>query len=309
MVRAGARGAWLTRADDLSPEDADALEQALLTVIDTIGEPEACGISERRMKEVLWDTYFDAQAAVDQLLQEKEREDAQARKQAGEYSRDGGRDGATASADAVRAPGAASGRPQARTTGEPGPPAGAPHAPANQATDTHATRADAGHSREPAAAPPVAPPAQAAPAPSPAPRKPLSKLQQKMQANRLKKAGAAPGGASPAPSGSATPPAPAEQAPPPPVSTAPSGARIADLFPAPNDVAELRSRRSVVADAPGSGSGALRFSNWRDDGTPAPPREDRTALDAQMERLREVFSKLSPDDVVLRARAGTRLAH
>ena len=42
--------------DDISPEDQDALEQALLAVIDTLGEPEECGISERRMKEALWET-------------------------------------------------------------------------------------------------------------------------------------------------------------------------------------------------------------------------------------------------------------
>lgn len=83
--------------DELSPEDQDALEQALLTVIDTLGEPEVCGISERRMKEALWDTYFDAPAAVNLLLEAKEQEEAQARKRAGTYSIMSGASGRAAS--------------------------------------------------------------------------------------------------------------------------------------------------------------------------------------------------------------------
>lgn len=79
-------GACDTHIDEISPEDADALEQALYQVIDTIGEPEQCGIAERTMKEALWETYFDVPAAVDLLLQQKEHEDAQARKQAGTYT-------------------------------------------------------------------------------------------------------------------------------------------------------------------------------------------------------------------------------
>ena len=71
--------------DDISPEDQDALEQALLAVIDTLGEPEECGISERRMKEALWETYFDAPAAVAMLMEAQEQEEAQARKRAGTY--------------------------------------------------------------------------------------------------------------------------------------------------------------------------------------------------------------------------------
>jgi len=50
--------------DDLSPEDQEAMDVALATVQSTLGEPDECGVTERRMREVLWDTYFDASSAV-----------------------------------------------------------------------------------------------------------------------------------------------------------------------------------------------------------------------------------------------------
>lgn len=71
--------------DYLSPEDQEAMDVALATVQSTLGEPDECGVTERRMREVLWDTYFDASSAVTQLLEEKQRNEAQARKRAGTY--------------------------------------------------------------------------------------------------------------------------------------------------------------------------------------------------------------------------------
>ena len=61
------------------------MDVALATVQSTLGEPDECGVTERRMREVLWDTYFDASSAVTQLLEEKQRNEAQARKRAGTY--------------------------------------------------------------------------------------------------------------------------------------------------------------------------------------------------------------------------------
>lgn len=61
------------------------MDEALQKVIQTLGNPEECGVKERRMKEVLWDSHFDAPVAINTLIEEKQREEAHARKRAGTY--------------------------------------------------------------------------------------------------------------------------------------------------------------------------------------------------------------------------------
>ena len=137
----------------MSPEDAQSLEDALIQVVDTIGNPEQCGISDRQMRQVLWDTYFDVPAAVYHLLREKEREEVQARKQAGESEKQavGGGNGEKGQADDSSA---------------------APSKPS-------------------AAVYPGTEPEASAQRPAVGPAKPLSKLQQKVLENKAKKAAGA----------------------------------------------------------------------------------------------------------------------
>ena len=139
--------------DDLSPEDADALEAALIQVVDTIGTPEQCGISDRTMREALWDAYFDPAEATDRLLQDKAREEAHARKQAGESG--------------TQAAGGGNGTHERATQNGP--------------RGAHEPRKPQDVPNKPEAPTPQPPPAQA-------PAKPLSKLQQKVLMNKARQA-------------------------------------------------------------------------------------------------------------------------
>lgn len=134
---------------------------------------------------------------------------------------------------------------------------------------------------------------------STAPKK-LSKLQQKMQANREKKGASASRTSSAnlarllspkvaSPSATPAPVPPAE-----PVSVAPSGTQLSTLFP------------HTRPQGPFSPFGQI----LRDDGRPStsPQIGLPTRTDAEMEQLRAAFSQLSPDDVIQQARQGTRLA-
>ncbi|WFD31829.1 hypothetical protein MSPP1_002869 [Malassezia sp. CBS 17886] len=277
--------------DDLSPEDSDALEQALLTVIDTLGEPEQCGISDRTMKEAIWETYFDVPAAVDMLLQEKEREEALARKRVAATPSMQPR-GSTAGAglEPCEGPGARPISPAPAPQPAAADAAGAPHAGRPRRASPPRSTPSVGDARADAAAPTTPTPTG----------KPLSKLQQKMLASRARKApGSGSGDASPAstPGASTPPPAAAAVHAPanPPVSTVPSGMPITELFPPRDACVELNKPAvSKLADVFATASLAVSRGTrdeWRTDGGMP------SVTDAQMQQLRDVFSTLSPDDV------------
>lgn len=329
--------------DDLSPEDQDALEDALHVVFDTLGEPDECGFTERQMKEALWETYFDPEGAIDFLVQERERAEAQEKKRAGTLARQGearrhrrvaghSQQDASTDSDSLTPPWAPRPRrprPTKRThMATPIPPQG-PAQPA-PATAGGATPRDArasttsqrpaaslsARTAEPAAAPAAAPGSSAG-----APAKKLSKLQQKLLANKEKKDAAdkAPGSAlkgdaasalrgrtsasisrtsSPMSRSSASKDSQpsSRSATPTPVAMAPSGAPLQALFPTAAPPPPLSRFGQIVHE---SGSDATPAPVH---GVPPAPSED------DIEQLRVVFSSLSPDDIVLAARQGTRLA-
>lgn len=254
----------------MSPEDAQSLEDALIQVVDTIGNPEQCGISDRQMRQVLWDTYFDVPAAVDHLLREKEREEVHARKQAGESEEQavGGGNGEKGQADDSSA---APSKPSAAARPSTEPEASAQHAPAG-------------------------------------PAKPLSKLQQKVLENKAKKAAGAKAPV-PAPAAAASAPGAPEPKKAPQAPQAPQPDTSTRLFPTRDEQVPLRSAptafTSMVSGAPKSR--AVSLDDWRFAG-PAASDAAPAVPDTAMEQLRHAFSALSPDDRVLDARKGTSLA-
>ncbi|WFD35221.1 hypothetical protein MCUN1_002071 [Malassezia cuniculi] len=235
--------------DEYDALDADALEAALFEVVETIGAPEECGISDREMREALWDAYFDPAEAINWLLQEKERKEAQARKQAGMSSSN-----------------------TALPAGD------------NAAQST--------------------------------PSKPLSKLQQKVLANKAKRAEAAASGspvlkpaapAKPAPQAAqaAQAASAAPQAPKKPVAMqhapvlserAEKVAKAAALFPPPGEQVSLfRVPSAFTAKLSCISQPSVSLDDWRfaghDNENAAP-----FVPDAEIEQLRHAFSALSPDD-------------
>lgn len=66
--------------DNLSPEDHDAMMEAYAQTLEVIGPTVSNGFTEREIKDVLWDAYFDVDSAVTQLVEEKSRREAKAEK-------------------------------------------------------------------------------------------------------------------------------------------------------------------------------------------------------------------------------------
>lgn len=73
--------------DDISAQDKQDLESALDSVKDVLGQSSQSGFSDREVKDALWDTYFDVDQVVQQLLAEQEKRNDKAKKKAGEYQR------------------------------------------------------------------------------------------------------------------------------------------------------------------------------------------------------------------------------
>lgn len=294
--------------EDLSPEDQAAMDDALAKVLSTLGESEECGISERRMKEVLWDTYFDASATVNQLLEEKQRLEAQNKKRAGTLATRSWHTcvGLTAD-DTVRK--------------------------SFQEEEAALPAVEKAQTKSPVSASSSA--VASSPAPAPAPRiggssfggglksttellsrgdsiKKPSKAFQKLQAYRdKKKVAAEQGHAAPlisyaqrqgtGASGSSTttstaPTSSSESSPTLETArTTPSGAALDTLF------------SHTAPPAPPTRFGQI--AQLRLTLPPAPPSvyHGFQKTEADLERLRAAFSELSPDDRVLQARSGTRL--
>ncbi|SJX64460.1 related to translation elongation factor HBS1 [Sporisorium reilianum f. sp. reilianum] len=66
--------------DNLSPEDHDAMTEAYAQTLDVLGPISSNGFTEREIKDILWDAYFDVDSAVTQLVEEKSRREAKAEK-------------------------------------------------------------------------------------------------------------------------------------------------------------------------------------------------------------------------------------
>ncbi|WFD00159.1 hypothetical protein MYAM1_002906 [Malassezia yamatoensis] len=68
--------------DDMSPEDQEAMDDALIQMQEELG-PQQNSFSEREMREALYETYFNVDGAIALLVQEREKEEALAKKRAG----------------------------------------------------------------------------------------------------------------------------------------------------------------------------------------------------------------------------------
>lgn len=343
-----------THPDDLSPEDQQAMEDALATMQDDLGSQQD-QFTERQMREALYETYFDVPGAIALLVQEKEKAEALAKKRAGTCIPGEGAKAPKVDGLAARTGGGKRAHPQARER--------VPDAPVPHEAQEAARRADDGRTRPassngrlgpseatppalgppaptaPAAPPAAQPPATAGAAAAAAPPKKLSKLQQKMQAAKAKQAQQASAGIPPAAPAAAASPAPAATeapgtppraanapsapasgtstplrtpaasrtaSPQPPAApsaptTAPSGEPLATLFP---------PRASALLDAGRPRASASPFVQLLERPVEMHPHTmgAKPVSDDEMQRLRAAFASLSPDDVVLQARRGTRLA-
>ncbi|GAC99891.1 probable translation elongation factor [Pseudozyma hubeiensis SY62] len=66
--------------DNLSQEDHEAMTEAYAQTLDVIGPISSNGFTEREIKDILWDAYFDVDSAITQLVEEKSRREAKAEK-------------------------------------------------------------------------------------------------------------------------------------------------------------------------------------------------------------------------------------
>ncbi len=76
--------------ENLSAEDHDAMTEAYNQTLDVLGPLSSNGFTEREIKDILWDAYFDVDSAVTQLVEEKSRREAKAerdRQKQGKFSR------------------------------------------------------------------------------------------------------------------------------------------------------------------------------------------------------------------------------
>lgn len=60
-------------------------------VQEILGPEQQSGLTERELKDALWDAYFDVDEAVGVLMEEKTKRDAKEKKKAGEYFASGAR--------------------------------------------------------------------------------------------------------------------------------------------------------------------------------------------------------------------------
>lgn len=71
--------------ENITEEEREQLEVALSAALDVLGPSSTSGIADRSVKDALWDSYFDVEAAVGHVLEEKSREQAAQRRREGEY--------------------------------------------------------------------------------------------------------------------------------------------------------------------------------------------------------------------------------
>lgn len=56
------------------------MTEAYSQTLDVLGPTSSNGFTEREIKDILWDAYFDVDSAVTQLVEEKSRREAKAEK-------------------------------------------------------------------------------------------------------------------------------------------------------------------------------------------------------------------------------------
>ena len=56
------------------------MTEAYSQTLDVLGPTSTNGFTEREIKDILWDAYFDVDSAVTQLVEEKSRREAKAEK-------------------------------------------------------------------------------------------------------------------------------------------------------------------------------------------------------------------------------------
>ncbi|SPO36641.1 related to translation elongation factor HBS1 protein [Pseudozyma flocculosa] len=66
--------------ENISSDDQYALAEALSQALSVLGPSENSGISEREIKDALWDSYFDVDSAVNHLVEEKSKREAKLEK-------------------------------------------------------------------------------------------------------------------------------------------------------------------------------------------------------------------------------------
>lgn len=66
--------------ENISYEDQESLAAALSQALEILGPSDTSGISQREIKDALWDSYFDVDTAVGHLVEEKSRKEAKKQK-------------------------------------------------------------------------------------------------------------------------------------------------------------------------------------------------------------------------------------
>ncbi|KDN43787.1 hypothetical protein K437DRAFT_225393 [Tilletiaria anomala UBC 951] len=70
--------------ENITPDERFELEAALAQAQEILGSEEKSGLTEREVKDALWDAYFDVDQAVRHLMEEKSKREARDKKKAGE---------------------------------------------------------------------------------------------------------------------------------------------------------------------------------------------------------------------------------
>ncbi|PWN47980.1 hypothetical protein IE53DRAFT_364267 [Violaceomyces palustris] len=67
--------------ENITTDEQESLAEALSLALELLGPSESSGISEREIKDALWDSYFDVDTAVGHLVEEKSRREAKAERE------------------------------------------------------------------------------------------------------------------------------------------------------------------------------------------------------------------------------------
>ncbi|BGP72534.1 hypothetical protein NBRC10513v2_005930 [Rhodotorula toruloides] len=266
--------------EDMTSEQQAQMAQAFSAVQAVLGTDS--GISDKSIRDALWDSYFDADGTIAYLLDEQHKKEARRKKEEDVPP--------TASLASLSLDKSLEPAPLSANT---------PAPPKNKLAAKMAANRAAKAAAAAASTPSPAPTAPAtSPQAAPPPEKKLSKLQQKMLSSRAAKA--APPAPSPAPSelGLAPPPPPVA-APPPPDSSASADEPMAIDSPA-------FSSTSLVA-GPSSFANALTPSHRAFLAPVAHRIASTVPLSVAVEPTMAARFGPSPDDKVLEARKGTAL--
>ncbi|KAE8269739.1 hypothetical protein A4X09_0g2593 [Tilletia walkeri] len=187
--------------EDITDQERTDLTNALASVIEILGPSQASGFTDREIKDFLWDSYFDVQSAVAHFLDEQGKRQARAlKKQEEEATQEEDQIASLPPPPTSEPPKPmtalqrlAAARQAKRQTATPAPavaPASQAPAPKSKLAALVAARSSAGKASVSASTSPTPAPAPASSTPtaSTTDKKPLSRLQQKIQAAQEAKA-------------------------------------------------------------------------------------------------------------------------